>query len=354
MEEDAGKLRHDENENVSIVDYNRSGVPLIEIVSEPDLRSGEEAVTYLNKLRLMIQYLGVSDCKLQEGSMRADVNLSVREAGAAFYGVRTEMKNLSSMKAILRAVEHEKNRQIQLLKAGNRIVQETRGWDDSRGISYSMRSKEDAKDYRYFPEPDLPLVHISEEWISEIKKRQPEFCTEKIKRYQSEFGLPKYDAEVLTGNKTLADFFEKTVQLSNRPKKVSNWLMGETMRLLNENAMQPEDIPFSPEHLAKLIELTEAGVIGTTLAKEVFEVIFAKDVNPEIYIEEHGLKTVEDEKELHLIIEQVVKEYPKSVEDYKSGKKKAIGFLVGQIMKATQGRANPTLAKELLEKQLSQ
>lgn len=233
-------------------------------------------------------------------------------------------------------------------------MQETRGWDDSRGISYSMRSKEDAKDYRYFPEPDLPLVHISEEWISEIKKRQPEFCTEKIKRYQSEFGLPKYDAEVLTGNKTLADFFEKTVQLSNRPKKVSNWLMGETMRLLNENAMQPEDIPFSPEHLAKLIELTEAGVIGTTLAKEVFEVIFAKDVNPEIYIEEHGLKTVEDEKELHLIIEQVVKEYPKSVEDYKSGKKKAIGFLVGQIMKATQGRANPTLAKELLEKQLSQ
>lgn len=354
MEEDAGKLRHKENENVSIVDYNRSGVPLIEIVSEPDLRSGEEAVAYLNKLRLMIEYLGVSDCKLQEGSMRADVNLSVREIGAADYGTRTEMKNLSSMKAILRAVEHEKNRQIQLLKAGCRIVQETRRWDDNRGCSYSMRSKEDAKDYRYFPEPDLPAVHISEEWILEIKKRQPEFCTEKIERYQSEFGLPKYDAEVLTGNKTLADFFEKTVQLCGRPKKVSNWLMGETMRLLNEKAMQPEDIPFSPEHLAKLIELTEAGAISTTLAKEVFEAVFAKDVNPETYIEEQGLKTVEDEKELYYIIEQVVKEYPKSVEDYKNGKKKAIGFLVGQTMKATQGRANPNLAKELLEKRLSQ
>ena len=354
MEEDAGKLKHEEKENRSVIDFNRSGVPLIEIVSEPDIRSGEEAVEYLNKLRLMIQYLGVSDCKLQEGSMRADVNLSVREAGSVSYGVRTEMKNLSSMKAILRAVEHEKNRQIQLLAEGKNVIQETRRWDDGKGCSYPMRSKEDAKDYRYFPDPDLVSVHISEEWILEIKKRQPEFRSEKIKRYQTEFGLPRYDAEVLTGDKALADFFEKTVQLCSRPKKVSNWLMGETMRLLNEKAMEPNDIPFSPKHLAKLIELTESDAIGTTLAKEVFEVLFAQNIDPERYIEEQGLKTVEDTQELNNIIEQVIKECPKSVEDYKNGKKKAIGFLVGQIMKATQGRANPTLARELLEKRFVQ
>ena len=274
MEEDAGKLVHDEWEDCSIVDYNRSGVPLIEIVSEPDMRSAEEVIAYLEKLRLIIQYLGASDCKLNEGSMRADVNLSVREMGAPEFGTRTEMKNLNSFKAIARAIEGERTRQIELIEEGKKVIQETRRWDDNKEYSYAMRSKEDAQDYRYFPEPDLVPIVISDEWIAEIKARQPELRTEKLERYKKEFGLPDYDAEIITGHKKFADLFEATTEICNKPKKVSNWIMGEIIRLLKENEMDPEDIQFSPVNLAKVIDLADSGAINSTVAKEVFEEVF--------------------------------------------------------------------------------
>ncbi len=354
MEEDAGKLVHDEWEDVSIVDYNRSGVPLIEIVSEPDMRSAEEVIAYLEKLRMIIQYLGASDCKLNEGSMRADVNLSVREAGSKEFGTRTEMKNLNSFKAIARAIEGERARQIELLEEGKKVLQETRRWDDNKEYSYAMRSKEDAKDYRYFPEPDLAPIVISDEWISDVKARQPELRTEKMERYQREFGLPEYDADIITGHKKLADLFEETAAICGRPKKVSNWIMVETMRLLKENEMDADDISFSPEHFAKLVELADSGSITNTVAKEVFERIFREDIDPEKYVEEQGLKTVNDEGALRAVAEQVVKENPQSVEDYLNGKEKAIGFLVGQTMKAMKGKANPGLVSQFLKELLEQ
>ncbi len=354
MEEDAGKLVHDEQEDCSIVDFNRSGVPLIEIVSRPDMRSAEEVTAYLDKLRLMIRYLGASDCKLQEGSMRADVNLSVRKEGTKELGVRTEMKNLNSFKAIARAIENEKNRQIGLLEAGKGVIQETRRWDDLKEYSYAMRSKEDARDYRYFPDPDLPPVHISDAWIAEIKARQPEFRPEKMLRYQSEYGLPLYDAEILTESRKLADFFEEAAQLCGRPKKVSNWIMGETMRLLKEKEMEPEEIRFSPENLVKLIELQEKGIIHGSVAKEVFEAIFENNADPEAYVEAHGLKSVNDEGTLRSVIAEIVKANPKSVEDYRNGKKKAMGFLVGQTMKTMNGKADPKLVNEILSEVLSE
>ncbi|MCI8327688.1 MAG: Asp-tRNA(Asn)/Glu-tRNA(Gln) amidotransferase subunit GatB, partial [Lachnospiraceae bacterium] len=337
MEEDAGKLVHDEWEDCSIVDYNRSGVPLIEIVSEPDMRSAEEVIAYLEKLRMIIQYLGASDCKLNEGSMRADVNLSVREIGAKEFGTRTEMKNLNSLKAIARAIEGERARQIELLEEGKEIVQETRRWDDNKEYSYAMRSKEDAKDYRYFPEPDLVPIFISDEWIAEIKEKEPELRTAKLERYKKEYDLPDYDAKIITGSKHLADIFEETTEICGKPKKVSNWLMGETLRLLKEHEMEAEALQFSPQNLAKLVELNDAGTINSTVAKEVFEQIFERDIDPDVYVEEKGLKTVSDEEALRKMVEQVIKDNPKSVEDYRNGKGKAIGFLVGQTMKRMGG-----------------
>ncbi len=352
MEEDAGKLVHDDWEEISLVDYNRSGVPLIEIVSEPDMRSAEEVIAYLDKLRMMIQYLGASDCKMQEGSMRADVNLSVREKGAAEFGTRTEMKNIGSFKAIARAIEAETVRQIDLLESGEKVVQETRRWNDEEGYSYAMRSKEDAQDYRYFPEPDLVPIVISDEWLQEIRDKQPELRDAKMKRYVEEFKLPKYDAKILTSVKKLADIFEETTTLSGKPKKVSNWLMGETMRLLKEHEMDAEDISFSPENLAKIIAFTEDGTINGTVAKEVFEQVFAKDIDVEKYIEEHGLKTVNDEGALRETVAKVIADNPKSVEDYKNGKEKAIGFLVGQTMKAMKGKADPGMVNKILKEML--
>lgn len=348
MEEDAGKLIHDEWGENSLVDFNRSGVPLIEIVSEPDMRSADEVIAYLDKLRLIIQYLGASDCKLQEGSMRADVNLSVREVGATEFGTRTEMKNLNSFKAIRHAIEGERERQIDLIEAGEKVVQETRRWDDTKEYSYAMRSKEDAQDYRYFPEPDLVPIVISDEWLEEIRSRQPELRSEKIARYKEEFKIPDYDADIITSHKKLADIFEATTAICNNPKKVSNWLMVETMRLLKEHEMEAEDISFSPENLAKLIKLTDERAINSSVAKEVFEKIFAEDIDPEKYVEEQGLKTVSDDGALRSTIEKIIAENPKSVEDYKSGKKKAIGFLVGQTMKAMQGKADPGMVNQIL------
>ena len=352
MEEDAGKLVHDEWEDCSLVDYNRSGVPLIEIVSEPDMRSAEEVIAYLEKLRLIIQYLGASDCRLQEGSMRADVNLSVREVGSSTFGTRTEMKNLNSFKAITRAIEGERQRQTELLEEGKQVIQETRRWDDNKEYSYAMRSKEDAQDYRYFPEPDLVPVLISEEWIEEVKARQPEFRTEKLERYKKEYDIPQYDAEILTESKKMADLFEAATAICHKPKKVSNWLMGETMRLMKEEGMEAENLAFSPENLAKLVDLADAGTVNSTVAKEVFEHVFRENTDPEVYVEEHGLKTMNDEGMLRELAEKVIAENPKSVADFKGGKEKALGALVGQMMKATKGKANPAMIQKLLREAL--
>ena len=352
MEEDAGKLIHDEWEDCTLVDYNRSGVPLIEIVSEPDMRSAEEVIAYLDKLRLIVQYLGASDCKLQEGSMRADVNLSVREVGAEQFGTRTEMKNLNSFKAIARAIEGERARQIELIEEGRQVIQETRRWDDNKEYSYPMRSKEDAHDYRYFPDPDLVPVIISDEWLQAVKDRQPELRTEKLARYKKEFDIPDYDAEILTGSKHLADLFEETTELCGKPKKVSNWLMGETLRLLKEAGQEPEEITFSAAHLAKLIELLDAGTINQTVAKEVFEQIFREDIDPEQYVEAHGLKMVNDDNLLRTVVEHVISANQQSVADYRGGKEKALGFLVGQTMKQMKGKANPGAVNKMLKELL--
>ena len=353
MEEDAGKLVHDEWDDTSLVDYNRSGVPLVEIVSEPDMRSADEVMAYLEKLRLIIQYLGASDCKLQEGSMRADVNLSVREVGASEFGTRTEMKNLNSFKAIARAIGGERQRQIDLIEAGRAVVQETRRWDDNKESSHAMRSKEDAQDYRYFPEPDLVPIVISDEWIAEIKARQPEFRTEKLERYNREFDIPRYDAEIITNSKKMADIFEATTAICGKPKKVANWLMVETLRLLKECGQEPEDICFAPEHLAKLIELTEAGTINSSVAKEVFEKIFDENIDPEKYVEEKGLKIVQDDGALEEVLKKVIADNPQAVADYKGGKERALGALVGQTMKAMKGKANPGAVNKKLREMLA-
>lgn len=352
MEEDAGKLIHDEGDACSLVDYNRSGVPLIEIVSESDMRSADEVIAYLEKLRMIVQYLGASDCKLQEGSMRADVNLSIREVGCEEYGIRTEMKNLNSFRAIRRAIEGETARQIHLIESGEKVVQETRRWDDGKGESYAMRSKEDARDYRYFPDPDLVPVVVSDEFLTEVRKKQPELRDEKIERYRREFDIPEYDIDIITGSKRMADLFEATVALGAQPKKVSNWLMVETLRLLKEKEMDPEDIRFSPRNLAKLISLQEVKAINSTVAKEVFEIMFDRDIDPEAYVEEKGLKTVSDEGALRKTVEEVIANNPQSVEDYRGGKEKAIEFLVGQTMKAMKGKADPGMVNQLLKELL--
>ena len=350
MEEDAGKLIHDDYEDCSYVDYNRSGVPLIEIVSEPDMRNADEVIAYLEQLRMIAQYVHASDCKLQEGSMRADVNISVREKCSEGFGTRTEMKNLNSFKAIARAIEGETARQIDLIEAGKKVIQETRRWDDTNGTSYPMRSKEDAKDYRYFPDPDLPPVNISEEWIKNIKDAQPELQIPKKERYISEFKLPAYDAGILTSSKKLADIFEAAVDCGSNPKKVSNWLMGETLRLLKDRSEDPEDIRFSAEHLSALIKLTESGAVNNTVAKEVFEKMYEEDVDPVSYVEEHGLKTVNDEGALETVVKKVMESNPKVVEEYRGGKEKVLGFLIGQVMKELKGKADPAMAGEMLKK----
>ena len=352
MEEDAGKLIHDDNEDVSVVDYNRSGVPLIEIVSEPDMRNADEVIAYLETLRQTIQYIGASDCKLNEGSMRADVNISVKETGSKKFGTRTEMKNLNSFRAIARAIEGESARQISLIENGEKVIQETRRWDDNKESSHAMRSKEDSNDYRYFPEPDLVPVIVSDEWINEIREKQPELRPQKLERYKKEYDIPEYDAKIITESKHMADIFEATTKICNKPKKVSNWLMVETMRLCKEMAIDLEDVNFSPANLAKLIDLTETGTINSTVAKDVFKEIFTNDIDPEKNVKEKGLMTVNDVDELRKTIEEVIKENPQAVADYRNGKEKAIAALVGQTMRATKGKANPELINKILRELL--
>lgn len=326
---------------------------MIEIVSEPDMRSADEVMAYLEKLRLIIQYLGASDCKLNEGSMRADVNLSVREVGASEFGTRTETKNLNSFKAIARSIENETNRQIDLIESGEKVIQETRRWDDTKEYSYPMRSKEDAQDYRYFPDPDLVPIIISDEWINEIRNNQPELRDEKRERYKNEYDIPEYDIDIITNTKKMADLFEEAISLGAAPKKVSNWLMVETMRLVKETNTEIEHLKFSAKNLTKLIQLVETKAINGTVAKEVFEKVFSMDIDPEAYVEENGLKTVNDEGALRTTIEEIVANNPKSVEDYKGGKDKAIGFLVGQTMKAMKGKADPGEINKILKEVLS-
>ena len=352
MEEDAGKLIHDEGEKHSLVDYNRSGVPLIEIVSEPDMRSAKEVIGYLEKLRLIIQYLGASDCKLQEGSMRVDVNLSVRERGLKEFGIRTEMKNLGSFRAISRAIEGERDRQIHLLESGESVIQETRRWDEAKEVSYAMRSKEDIKDYRYFPDPDLPPVSIDDAFLEAVRSRQPEFRTEKMKRYKEEFDIPDYDIGIITASKHMADIFEATVEFGAPPKKVSNWLMVDTLRLLKEKSLDPEDIRFTPENLAKLIRLAQEQIVNSTVAKEIFEIMFEENIDPERYVEEKGLKMVSDEETLRKTVAEVIAANPQPTQDYRNGKEKAVGFLVGQTMKAMKGKADPGSVNKLLKELL--
>lgn len=352
MEEDAGKLIHDQWEDCSLVDYNRSGVPLIEIVSEPDMRSAEEVIAYLEKLRDMMQYLGVSDCRLQEGSMRADVNLSVREAGSTAFGTRTEMKNLNSFKAITRAIEGERERQIELLQMGKAVIQETRRWDDNKESSRAMRSKEDAKDYRYFPDPDLPPVHISDEWIQRIGDTQPELREEKQQRYQKEFGLSAYDAKVLTESVHLAELFEETAALSGNPRKTAGWFMGEVLRLVKERGTETEKVQFSPKHLADLILMTEKQEISAANARKVFAHIFDEDQEPVFYIQEHNLGIVADTGLLRETLDRILEENPEPLSQLLGGKEKVFGFFVGKIMCELKGTVSPEAVREALTEEI--
>lgn len=339
MEEDAGKLIHDEWEGCTLVDYNRCGVPLLEIVSEPDLSSAAEVQEYLEKLRAILQYTKVSDCKMQEGSLRADVNLSVRERGAKEYGVRTEMKNLNSFKAITRAIESERERQIDAIESGEKIVQETRRWDDSKGISYAMRSKEDAQDYKYFPEPDIPPIEISDEWLSSIEKTMPELPDAKKARYISDLGLPEYDTGIITGSIYLVDLFEETAEVCGSPTEAAKWIMGDLMKLLNESGTLPEDMKVSGKALGTIIKMLAEQKISRATARKVFEKVFTDNVDPESYVKENNLGVMTDTGAIRSVIEKVVSENTKSVEEYKSGKEKAIQYLIGQSMRALRGQA---------------
>jgi len=352
MEEDAGKLIHSDDGTGTLVDYNRAGTPLIEIVTEPDIRSAEEARAFLEKLKAILQFIDVSDCKMQEGSLRADVNLSVRPKGQEEFGVRTEMKNLNSFKAIVRAIEYEAKRQIEEIESGGVIYRETRRWDDEKGISYAMRNKEQAEDYRYFPDPDLPPIIIDNEWVNSIKASLPELPDARKERYIRDYSLPEYDANILTSSKVLSDFFEKALQHTDNAKAVSNWIMGDLMRILKEREMEVEEIPFPPEYLASLISLIDKGVISGSIAKKVFVKMFDTRKDPEAIVKEEGMEVVTDEDAIRKVILEVMKNNPSSVADYKGGKTKALGFLVGQVMKATKGKADPKLVNKLLVEEL--
>ena len=352
IEEDAGKLMHDQWETGSLVDFNRCGVPLIEIVTEPDMRSAEEAKAVLEKIKSILEYIEVSDCKMQEGSLRCDVNLSIRPMGQEKFGTRSEMKNLNSFRSIVRSVESEIKRQRELIESGGQVVQETRRWDDTKGISYSMRGKEEAHDYRYFPEPDLAPIITTDEDIERLRNGLPELPDVKKKRYMSEYGLPEYDAWFLTASKIIAHFFEDAAKASGKPKLVSNWIMGDMMRIMNENNVEDRAIPFAPSDLAELIELIEKGTISGTMAKTVFEEMFKSGKNPQDIVKEKGLVQMSDEGEMTEIVKSVLEQNQQSVEDFKAGKDKALGFLVGQAMKATKGKANPQVINKILKELL--
>lgn len=353
MEEDAGKLVHDPWIDQTRADYNRCGVPLIEIVTEPDFRTAEEVIAYLEKLKETLQYLGVSDCKMQEGSLRCDVNLSIRPMGSDTMGTRTEMKNLNSFKAVSRAIAYEARRQAERIEEGKRVIQETRRWDENKDASFAMRSKENAQDYRYFPEPDIPPIELSEEWLQDLKDSLPELAEDKRARYQSQYGLPSYDCQMITSDKALADFFEALVDLGTAPKQASNWIMGEVLAALSAKSMEAKDMPLSPKTLAKLIAMVQAGRLNRNTAVKVFEAIFDEDADPETYAAAHGLEQVRDTALVESVVDAVLAANPKSVEDYRSGKQKAFGFLVGQVMRELKGQGDPKAVNEILRSRLS-
>ncbi|ACB84061.1 Asp-tRNA(Asn)/Glu-tRNA(Gln) amidotransferase subunit GatB [Natranaerobius thermophilus] len=352
MEEDAGKLVHSERGGGSLVDFNRTGVPLIEIVTEPDIGSPEEAKAFLEGLKAILQYTDVSDCKMEEGSLRCDANVSLRPVGSTEFGTKTEVKNMNSFRAVERALNYEVERQAEALEDGEEIIQETRRWDEDRGITISMRSKEEAHDYRYFPDPDLVPVVMKEEQIEKVRQEIPELPNDKKERFIKDFNLSEYDASVITADKSLAEFFDECVKTYDEPKKIANWIMGEISRVLNEDQIGIEDTNISPERLTELLKLEDEGTISNKIAKEVFEDMYQNDKSPKQIVEEKGLVQISDTSELEGIIDQVISENPSAVEDYRGGKKKAMGFLVGQVMKKTKGKANPQKVNELLQEKL--
>lgn len=353
MEEDAGKLGHDPDRPLSLVDFNRTGVPLIEIVSEPDIRSPEEAGIYLRKLRSIIRYIGISDGNMEEGSFRCDANISIRPRGTKTLGTRTELKNLNSFKHVEKALLYEINRQREILADEGRVVQETRLWDPEKSRTTSMRGKEEANDYRYFPDPDLLPLVVDDAWINEIKKSLPELPDEKKERFIEEYNLSEYDAASLTSNRELADYFEECVKFFHNPKLASNWIMGNLLGLLNTEGRAISESPISSRHLAQLLNLIDKGVISGKMAKTVFEEMAQSGKAPGKIVEEKGFVQVTDTSVLETNVREVLSNNPKEVEDYKNGKTKLLGFFMGQIMKETKGKANPKLVNDILQKQLN-
>lgn len=351
IEEDAGKLNHDDFGGGSLVDLNRAGVPLIETVSEPDIRSAEEAEAYLRKLKSIFEYIEVSDCKMQEGSLRADVNVSVHKPGEPF-GTRTEMKNMNSFRSIVRAIEYEVERQIDVLEDGGKIEQETLRWDDVSGKTFSMRDKEDAQDYRYFPDPDLVAIKLSEEYINDIKKSLPELPESRKQRYLEKYNLAEKDAKLITSSKYLSDLFESAISECNNPKAVNNWIISDISRILNETEMDPIEIPFDGKQLGKLVILIDKGTISSSIGKKVLVELFENPRDPEEIIKEKGWIQISDEGAIKELVVKILEANPQSVADFKAGKDKALGFLVGQAMKETKGKANPKMLNEMFLEEL--
>ena len=352
IEEDAGKLNHDEFGGGSLVDLNRAGVPLIETVSEPDIRSAEEAESYLRKLKSIFEYIEVSDCKMQEGSLRADVNVSVKKKTDTKLGTRTEMKNMNSFRSIVRAIEYEVDRQIDILEDGGTITQETLRWDDVSGKTFPMRDKEDAQDYRYFPDPDLVAIKLSEEYIQNIKDNLPELPESRKQRYLEEYNLSEKDAKLLTSSKYLSDLFEGAVKVCNNPKAVNNWIISDISRILNETETEPISIPFDSNQLGKLVILIDKGTISSSIGKKVLVELFENPRDPEEIIKEKGWIQISDEGAIKEVVMKILEANPQSIADYKAGKDKALGFLVGQAMKETKGKANPQMLNKMFLEEL--
>ncbi len=354
MEEDAGKLIHDDNNPASYVDLNRTGVPLIEIVGEPDIRSPEEAAEYLRRLHEILVYLEICDGNMEEGSFRCDANVSIRPKGQKEFGTRTELKNMNSFRNVQRALEYEVKRQQYLVENGEKIIQETRLWDDAQGATNPMRSKEEAHDYRYFPDPDLVPVVVDEAWVAEIRAGLPELPQARRERFVNEYQIPAYDAGVLTSEKALAEYYEEVVKLCGRPKIAANWVMGDVLKFLNEDKRSIRECPIAARSLADMIGLIEEGTISGKMAKEVIADMYATGKTPRGIIEEKGLVQITDEGELAKTIAAIIEANPGQLADYRGGKEKLFGFFVGQVMKATQGKANPKLVNDLLRKMLAE
>ena len=352
IEEDAGKLNHNEFGSGSLVDLNRAGVPLIEIVSEPDMRSSKDAENYLRKIKSILEYIEVSDCKMQEGSLRADVNVSVRKKGAKEFGTRTEMKNMNSFRSIVRAIDYEAERQIEVIENGGKIEQETLRWDDVSGKTFSMRDKEDAQDYRYFPEPDLVAIRLSDEYIENIRKNLPELPESRKKRYLEEYKLTEKESKMLTASKYMSNLFEESLKICGNAKAVANWLLSDVSRILNEKEIEPDQIPFTAEQLAKMIMLIEKGTISSAIGKKVLEELFENPKDPEKIIEEKGWIQISDEGAIKEVVMKILGNNPQSIADFKAGKDRALGFLVGQAMKETKGKANPKMLNDMFLEEL--